>query len=123
MQQKTPAQVWRALAELFFAASLWFSSSSRWTGRRRIAVIYGAAMAFAGGLTVLGWLGDCAPGEIDGQCGMSTAFMAIIGILGAFIIVALGHLLPALQGPRSRASSHERAVDDQAKARTASERK
>jgi hypothetical protein len=89
--------IWPAIV-VFFAASLWFSNSLRWTGRRRIAAVYSAATAFAGGLTVLGWLGDCAPGEIDGQCGMSTAFMTLIGLLGAFIIVALGHWLPALQG-------------------------
>jgi hypothetical protein len=67
----------------------------RWT-RRFLIGLYSAAIAVAAGFTLWGWLGDCAKGEIDGQCGMSTAFGLILGLVGAFIILALGHWLPAL---------------------------
>jgi hypothetical protein len=101
------------LVVVLFAAALWVISSLRWTGWRRVAAVYGVATAFASGLALIGWLGDCAPHEIDGQCGMSALFLAIIGLLGAFIIIALGHLLPALQGPRA---SRGRSGDEQAEA-------
>ena len=61
----------------------------------------------------MGWLGDCDPRQIGGQCGMSALFLALISVLGAFILVALGLLLPALQGPRG---SRGRSGDDQAEA-------
>jgi hypothetical protein len=38
----------------------------------------------------LGRAGDCKPGQIDGQCGMSTFFMLIFGIFtGLLILVAV----------------------------------
>jgi hypothetical protein len=64
--------------------------------------VYGVAVLLLVGFTLWGWLGDCATHELDGQCGMSTAFGAAIGLIAGFIVIALGHWLPALSRSRSR---------------------
>jgi hypothetical protein len=47
-------------------------------------------------MSLWGRLGDCAPGQIDGQCGMATFVGTALGVLLAFIILVLGHLYLAL---------------------------
>ena len=83
--------------------------------RRRLFALYGVATLIAAGFTAWGWLGDCAPHEVDGQCGMSTAFGAAIGLISSFILLALGHWLPALYrvGSRSRPSDPTNVATDE----------
>jgi hypothetical protein len=48
-----------------------------------------AALAFLG-FRQWGIAGDCSPHEVDGQCGMSSAFGSLFGILAGCVIVLVG---------------------------------
>jgi cyanate permease len=70
-----------------------FTRAPSW---RRLLLLYSVAALLVGGFTLRGWLNDCAPHQVDGQCGMSTAFGAAIGLICAFPILAFGHWFPIL---------------------------
>ena len=68
----------------------------------------GATYALAGlfylALAYVGRAGDCAPHEVDGQCGMSTFVGRLYGAVGAAVLVVGGHVLVA-QHARARRRS------------------
>jgi hypothetical protein len=82
--------------------------------QRYLLILYGVATTFAVVSTLWGWLGDCARREIDGQCGMSTAFGAAIGFVGACMILAFGHWFPVL----ARLAGLSRPANDVTRGRT-----
>jgi hypothetical protein len=51
-----------------------------------VAVSVAALVLFAG--YQFGRAGDCRPGEIDGQCGMSTFLGVLYGLLGGILALA-----------------------------------
>jgi hypothetical protein len=48
-----------------------------------------AALSFWTG-RAWGAAGDCQPQQIDGQCGMSTAYGEVIGLVGGVLIATVG---------------------------------
>jgi len=58
----------------------------------------------------IGKVGDCKPHEIDGQCGMSTAFGFVFGILSAVVILMCGGVYLALKRSREKREIEESDV-------------
>lgn len=77
-------------------------TSKRWTFLRKLAILYGVAAMLALGMTALGRVTDCAPHQIDGQCGMASFIGTSLGIAGAIAIVIAGHIRLAVLSAKTR---------------------
>jgi hypothetical protein len=67
------------------------------------------AVAIFLGVRQLGIEGDCAPNQIDGQCGMSTALGSFFGLVGAAVVMIPGTISTVISWRRRMRSleSHE----------------
>jgi hypothetical protein len=52
--------------------------------------------------------GDCRPGEIDGQCGMSSFYGAVDGVLVSVVVLAIGGALLAIIHNRMKKIAEEK---------------
>lgn len=66
------------------------------------AAVHATAAAWWLGLTLLGVFGDCRPRDIDGQCGMGLMFTAILGVLGALVLLVSSAGVRARGNPQLR---------------------
>lgn len=93
-------------------ARRWFAASVP----LQMCATYAVAGLFYLGLAYLARSGDCAPHEVDGQCGIATFVGRLYGAVGAAVLVVGGHVLiaqhanarrrAATLGRGARASGH-----------------